>query len=42
MIEKNMPLVYWYEKALRNEDIHMCTSMELTNIDAFEWIQWNS
>lgn len=42
MIEKNMPLVYWYEKALRNEDIHMCTSMELTNIDASNLFEDNN
>lgn len=34
MFEKKKPLIYWYEKALCNEDIHMCTSMELTYVDA--------
>ena len=33
MGEKKMPLIHWYEKALHNEDIHMCTSMELSYID---------
>lgn len=33
MGEKKMSLIHWYEKALHNENIHMCTSMELAYVD---------
>ena len=40
--ENNKPLAYWYEKALCNEDIHMCTTMELANIDVQKLFDGNN
>jgi len=33
MTENKMPLIHWYKKALHDEDINICTSIELSNID---------
>ncbi len=33
MAEKKLQLVDWYTKALHNDDIHMCTSLDLADID---------
>lgn len=42
MIDMNTPLAYWYEKSLANEDIHMCTSMELSEVDVHDVFVGNS